>query len=115
MRLLSIRCGFPIAALCALVLWSSEIGPQAQGAADLALINGTVLTVDASDSIAQAVAVAGGRITAVGTTEQIRSHIGGQPRSSTSVAERSRPASSTRTSISPRLTHCSPSTLATRR
>ena len=76
MRLLSIRCGFPIAALCALVLWSSETGPQAQGAADLALINGTVLTVDASDSIAQAVAVAGGRITAVGTTEQIRSHIG---------------------------------------
>src|SRR2546423_3173358 len=49
---------------------------QAQPPADLVLINGTVLTVNASDEVAQAVAVKGGKIAAVGTTEAIRSPIG---------------------------------------
>jgi predicted amidohydrolase YtcJ len=49
---------------------------QAQPPADLVLINGTVLTVNASDEVAQAVAVKGGKIAAVGTTEAIRSRIG---------------------------------------
>ena len=46
--------------------------------ADLALINGHVLTVDATDSVAQAIAVAAGRIIAVGSTDQIRARVGPQ-------------------------------------
>lgn len=41
------------------------------GGADLALINGKILTVDAEDSIAEAVAIRDGKITAVGTNEAI--------------------------------------------
>ena len=50
--------------------------PQAQAAADLVLVNGRVLTVDATDSVAQAIAIAGGKIVAVGTSDQIRSRVG---------------------------------------
>src|SRR5262245_11856636 len=50
--------------------------PSAQGAADLVLRNGKVLTVDARDSVAQAVAIAGGKIVAVGSNEAIQSRIG---------------------------------------
>ena len=49
---------------------------QAQPAADLVLINGTILTVDANDSIAQAVAIAGGKIVVVGSTDAVRARIG---------------------------------------
>src|SRR5712691_12350362 len=49
---------------------------QVQAPADLVLINGTVLTVNASDAVAQAVAIAGGKIVAVGTTQAIRSRAG---------------------------------------
>ncbi len=50
--------------------------PGTQAPADTLLINGTVLTVDKTDSIAQAVAVAGGRIVAVGTTAQVKAMAG---------------------------------------
>jgi predicted amidohydrolase YtcJ len=49
---------------------------QPQAPADLVLVNGRILTVDAADSVAQAVAVAGGRIVAVGADADIRSRIG---------------------------------------
>jgi predicted amidohydrolase YtcJ len=51
---------------------------QAQGvpAADLVLTNGKILTVDTTDSVAQAVAVSGGKIVAVGTNEDVRVRIG---------------------------------------
>jgi len=39
--------------------------------ADLILINGKVLTVDAKDSIAEAVAITGGKITTVGTNKDV--------------------------------------------
>jgi predicted amidohydrolase YtcJ len=39
--------------------------------ADLVLINGTILTVDAKDSIAQALAIQAGKIVALGTKQQI--------------------------------------------
>ena len=39
--------------------------------ADLILVHGKILTVDAKDSIAQAVAIRGGKIVAVGTDQQI--------------------------------------------
>ena len=49
---------------------------QAQAPADLVLNNGKIITVDARDSIAQAVAVTGGRIVAVGTNDDMRARIG---------------------------------------
>jgi len=44
---------------------------QAVADADLVLLNGKVITVDANDSIAEAVAIKGDRIKAVGTTREI--------------------------------------------
>jgi len=56
---------------------ASGTQPHAQGApADLVLLNGAVLTVDARDTVAEAVAVSGGRIVAVGTSAEIRPRIG---------------------------------------
>jgi predicted amidohydrolase YtcJ len=45
-------------------------------AADVVLLNGKILTVDARDSIAQTVAIAGGKIVAVGSTPDVRGRIG---------------------------------------
>jgi predicted amidohydrolase YtcJ len=56
--------------------WAAETVPGTQSPADLALINGAVITVDDKDTVAQAVAVAGGRIVAVGTTADIKARIG---------------------------------------
>ncbi len=50
----------------------------AGGAADLVLINGNVLTVDAADSVAQGVAIRNGTIVAVGTTDRVRALVGPQ-------------------------------------
>jgi predicted amidohydrolase YtcJ len=44
--------------------------------ADLVLLNGTIITVDPRDSIAQAVAIQAGKITFVGTTAEARKHVG---------------------------------------
>jgi predicted amidohydrolase YtcJ len=56
--------------LLALVTLST---PAAQtGNADIVLVNGNVITVDASDRIAQAVAIAGGKIIAVGGNDEIQ-------------------------------------------
>ena len=48
--------------------------------ADLILVNGTVITVDASDRIAEAVAIRGDRIIAVGETSFIESLAGANTR-----------------------------------
>lgn len=53
---------------------------NAQLPADLILTNGRILTVDARDSIAEAVAIAGGRIVAVGSTSDIMARRGSQTR-----------------------------------
>jgi hypothetical protein len=63
-------------ALCAVLLSTTGRSPRAQAPADLALINGSVITVDGRDSVAQAVAIADGKIVAVGTTDQIKARIG---------------------------------------
>jgi predicted amidohydrolase YtcJ len=51
--------------------------PSSQvAAANLVLLNGNILTVDARDSIAEAVAIAGGKIVAVGSTADVRARVG---------------------------------------
>jgi predicted amidohydrolase YtcJ len=58
-------------------VWATTTPTRAQApAADLVLVNGKVITVDARDSIAEAVAITGGRIVAVGTTADIRARAG---------------------------------------
>ncbi len=49
---------------------------SANGNADLAFVDGAVYTVDAARSWAQAVAVRDGRIIAVGTDADVRTHVG---------------------------------------
>ena len=49
---------------------------EAQTPADTVLINGVVLTVDRGDTVAQAVAITGGRVAAVGSTAQIKAMAG---------------------------------------
>jgi adenine deaminase len=44
---------------------------QSAKKADLVLINGTILTVDAKDSVAEALAIEAGKIIAVGSKQQI--------------------------------------------
>ncbi len=58
------------------LLVTTARSPQAQTAADLVLVNGRILTVDATDSVAQAVAITGGTIVEVGTSDAIRSRVG---------------------------------------
>ncbi len=58
-------------ALAALPLLTSCGGPPPAAAADLALVNGHVITVDADGTEAEAVAVRGGKILAVGTDAEI--------------------------------------------
>ena len=50
---------------------SQTASSQTATKADLALINGTILTVDAQDSIAEAVAIQAGKIIAIGSKQQI--------------------------------------------
>ncbi|MBI4485983.1 MAG: amidohydrolase, partial [Acidobacteria bacterium] len=54
--------------------------PQPVEPADLVLVNGKVLTVDPDDAVAEAIAVTGGMITAVGSTEQIKLRVGDRTR-----------------------------------
>lgn len=53
---------------------------QATAPANLVLLNGKILTVDATDTVAQAVAITAGKITAVGADDDIRSRIGDETR-----------------------------------
>jgi predicted amidohydrolase YtcJ len=53
---------------------------QSQARAEMALINGKIVTVNATDAIVQAVAMSGGKIVAVGTNAQIQAHIGPETR-----------------------------------
>jgi len=61
------------------MLAACRLAPD-EPAPDLILVNGTVITVDASDRIAEAVAVRGNRISAVGTTAAIESLAGPETR-----------------------------------
>lgn len=67
----------PALAALAFVLTACGAGPEAGEVADLVLTNGRVVTVDAGMPEAEAVAIAGGRILAVGTSREIERHVGG--------------------------------------
>jgi len=54
----------------------ASAGTAAAQTTDLILINGKILTVDAKDSIVEAVAIAKGKIVATGTTAEIRRRAG---------------------------------------
>jgi predicted amidohydrolase YtcJ len=69
-----------IAALCFALLGLSGAEPQAEGAADLVVLNGKVWTVDAARPRAEGVAVKDGRIAAVGTNAEIRKWTGPKTR-----------------------------------
>jgi predicted amidohydrolase YtcJ len=47
----------------------------ARGAVDVVLINGKVLTIDAKDSVAEAVAISGGKIVAVGSNKDVMQRV----------------------------------------
>ena len=69
------------AGACAVALaWLLDRQPHAQAAAELVLTNGTILTVDPGDSVAEAVAITGGRIVAVGTSDAIKARTGADTR-----------------------------------
>src|SRR5262249_46133840 len=59
-----------------LVAWSSPAAEPPVLFADRALLNGKILTVDAADTVAEALAIKGGRIMAVGRTRDIEALAG---------------------------------------
>lgn len=83
----SLYCGL-LGLLVAGVTWAAvsprhivaEKIPAALRAPDLLLINGKILTVDPKDSIAEAVAIGGGEIIAVGSNADIAKLAGGKTR-----------------------------------
>ncbi|HTW67833.1 MAG TPA: amidohydrolase [Bryobacteraceae bacterium] len=70
-----VRSRFAVSAAAGWLFFALTGAASAQ-TADLILIHGTILTVDAKDSIAEAVAIAKGKIIAVGTTAEIERHTG---------------------------------------
>jgi predicted amidohydrolase YtcJ len=68
-----------LGACSALLLLSSAALSQAQ-TADTILINGKIITMDGADSIAEAVAISGGKIVAVGAKESVLNHQGNATR-----------------------------------
>jgi predicted amidohydrolase YtcJ len=72
-------CVYLSAALFALT--QRPLGAQKQSdapnsAADVVLIDGKILTVDAKDSVAEAVAISGGKIIVVGSNKEVRQRMG---------------------------------------
>jgi predicted amidohydrolase YtcJ len=73
-----LRLGFAVMASAAVVasvgLQPADASPS--GRADLILFNGRIVTVDKAFDVAQAVAVKGGRISAVGTDREVMAQLG---------------------------------------
>jgi predicted amidohydrolase YtcJ len=74
------RLGLACLALSVTLVAAGRGRQPATGPVDLILINGTVITVDSSDSIAPAIAVANGTIAAVGSDAQVRAPAGPRTR-----------------------------------
>ncbi|MGQ0734777.1 MAG: amidohydrolase [Acidobacteriota bacterium] len=71
-----IAIGVALVGCVSLASWAPFSASARQPSADLVLINGTVLTVDAADSVAEAIGVSNGRIVAVGSSTAVRTLIG---------------------------------------
>lgn len=95
----AIRAGFLLFAACASTA-RAEPPPVAQPA-DLVMFHGRVLTVDPADSIAQAIAVRGGKIIAVGADRDILRLAGLTTRRIDLRGRTATPGSSTATHMSP--------------
>jgi predicted amidohydrolase YtcJ len=67
---------FSIPVICLLTIVQVACNPSKT--ADLVLLNGKIITMDKDFSIAEAVAVSGGTIMAVGTTRQVRRYAGNE-------------------------------------
>ena len=63
-----------------LILMSVSTALRAAETADIILVNGKIVTVDDRFTIAQALAIRGGRIVAVATNAEVRKHAGGGTR-----------------------------------
>jgi predicted amidohydrolase YtcJ len=74
LRLLLTGLLFLAISSAAIPLLHAQAPPNAesQGNADLLLINGKIITVDAKDSVAQAIAIQNGKIVAVGSNNEVR-------------------------------------------
>ena len=79
-------------AVAALAGAAVSLAAQAPPAATLVLVNGRIHTVDAANTTVEALAIAGDRIVATGTTPRCGRCPAGRTASSTSAAERSSPA-----------------------
>ena len=58
------------------VLLAVAAAPGPPAPADIVLLNGTIITVDAKDSVAEAIAIKDGRISFVGSTGEARRFVG---------------------------------------
>lgn len=58
------------------LVWGCEPAPPTVGVADLVLLSGTVVTVDSNTPEAEALAVADGRVLALGSTSEIEAFVG---------------------------------------
>src|SRR5262249_18659569 len=63
---------FASSLLCSISVGAQSTASGAKASSELILINGKIITVDAYDSVAQAIAIHDGKIVAVGTDEEIR-------------------------------------------
>ena len=70
---------WPLAGLLATAL-GLFAAPQALAEADMILTNGKIVTVDAQDAVRQAIAIADGKILAVGSNDEVRALAGAQSR-----------------------------------
>ncbi|MEO8681822.1 MAG: amidohydrolase family protein [Vicinamibacterales bacterium] len=66
--------------LCGAFALVLPVAATAQPRADLVLLNGTVVTVDAKNTVAQAIAIGGGKVMAVGTTAEVKARAAGNAR-----------------------------------
>jgi adenine deaminase len=107
-RLVTVGIGVLLAASVA-IKTTERPAAQPVSPADLVLLNGKILTVDARDSIAQAVAIAGGKIVAVGSNEDVRARIGSNTQTIDLRGRTATPDSSTRMCISRKSMPCTPS------
>ena len=71
---------FPAVVFCFLIIFFFHISVSAQAVPELILFNGQIFTSDAEESSAQAIAVSGERISAIGSNDEIKKLAGAKTR-----------------------------------